>query len=146
MRQPRRRRVLSMIIEVIGGNRIKAVLHRVEDGMDEIVSYNLDKVADQIKSDAQAFCPVDTGSLQASIRKESLARPAGDTWEVGVRAGGYVTNPKTRRIVDYAKYVEFGTSRNMAQPFLRPALLGNQENIRTAILTAIMEKMREGSE
>jgi len=131
-------------VEIIGGDRIKSKLLRVEGGMDPVVRAALDAVANQIKDDARAFCPVDTGSLRESIRKEAVARPAQKAWEVGVRAGGYVTNPKTNRIVDYAVHVEFGTSRARAQPFLRPAMLGNQSNVRKAIQEGLKESLQGG--
>ena len=130
-------------VQVIGGDRIKAVLERVEKGMDPNLRKQLDVVAEKVKNDAKDFCPVDTGSLKASIRKEAVARPASTVWEVGVRAGGYVTNWKTARKVDYAVHVEFGT-RNMAlRAFLRPALRMNQQAIRNAVLEAMNDNIRE---
>ena len=135
----------DIYVEVIGGDRVKAVLRRVIDGMDEKVSAALQEVAEVIKEDAKTLCPVDTGSLRASIRREAVARPAGDIWEVGVRAGGYVTNPKTRRKVDYAKYVEFGTSRTRPKPFLRPATLSNRAKIEDAMRRAVNEDVEEAT-
>ena len=135
----------GIYVEVIGGDRVKAVLRRVIDGMDEKVSAALQEVAEVIKEDAKTLCPVDTGSLRASIRREAVARPAGDIWEVGVRAGGYVTNPKTRRKVDYAKYVEFGTSRTRPKPFLRPATLSNRAKIEDAMRRAVNEDVEEAT-
>lgn len=55
---------------------------------------------------AKRACPVDTGNLRNSITHEA---DAGDN---AVYIG---TN------VEYAPYVELGTSRQKAQPFLRPA-------------------------
>jgi len=133
-----------MSVEIIGGDRIKAKLLRVEGGMDANVRAALDKVADQVKEDAKALCPVDTGSLKASIRKEAVARPADNIWEVGVRAGGYVTNPKSHKIVNYAIHVEFGTSRARAQPFMRPAILANKANIAEAIKKGTEKSLQEG--
>jgi HK97 gp10 family phage protein len=80
------------------------------------------RVADDAVEKAKFFVPVDTGALRKSIRKEARARPAGYYVYIGIRAGGYVRNPKTGRLVDYALYVEYGTSRMSAQPFMRPAL------------------------
>jgi len=80
----------------------------------------LEKAAEMVRDEAKALCPVDTGSLQRSIR--TFKREVGGVLcSVGVSAGGYVVNPKTRRIVDYASFVEYGTSRMAARPFLRPA-------------------------
>jgi len=73
---------------------------------------------------AKAVAPVDTGALRRSIRQEPRPRRGGDGYEAGITAGGGgVVNPRTGREVDYAAYVEFGTSRAPAQPYLRPGLL-----------------------
>jgi HK97 gp10 family phage protein len=69
---------------------------------------------------AQMYVPVDTGSLRDSIRVERGGE--GQGWrQVRVRAGGYVTNPKTGRLVNYSNFVEFGTRKMSAQPYLQPA-------------------------
>ncbi len=39
---------------------------------------------------------------------------------------------------DYALYVEFGTSRMAAQPFLRPALDANQDKFVDALVTGAL--------
>jgi HK97 gp10 family phage protein len=67
------------------------------------------KRALQVESRAKMLCPVDTGRLRSSIT--SAVEKEGDTI-VGVVG----TN------VEYASYVEFGTSRLEAHPFLIPAV------------------------
>lgn len=74
-----------------------------------------------MRDEAKRIVPVDTGSLQQSIRTRSWAGMKGYTQWVGFSAGGYITNPKTQRKVDYMRYVEYGTSRGRAQPYMRPA-------------------------
>ena len=59
---------------------------------------------------AKLNCPVDTGRLRSSITHER------DDEEGQVQIG---TN------VEYAPYVEYGTSRMKAQPYLEPAILDN---------------------
>lgn len=70
----------------------------------------IDRALEEIGLAAEGYakraCPVDTGNLRASITHEV---DAGDN---AVYIG---TN------VEYAPYVELGTSRQKAQPFLRPA-------------------------
>lgn len=75
-----------------------------------------------IKSTSMINTPVDTGSLRASHRLRVHALPAGHVYQVSVTVGGWVTNPKTGRKVDYAKLVHDGTSRTPARPFLRQAI------------------------
>lgn len=69
----------------------------------------LAKKALQVEARAKRLCPVDTGNLRASIT--SAIDVDGDTITAVVG-----TN------VAYAPYVEFGTVRMNAQPFLLPAL------------------------
>lgn len=58
---------------------------------------------------ARRLAPVDTGTLRDSINY--AVRETDTGWEVLI----YAT-------ASYAAFVEFGTSRNPKQPFLRPAL------------------------
>lgn len=65
----------------------------------------------RVVNGARRRCPVDTGRLRASIISSGLQHDSkGPYVEVG-------TN------VNYAAFVEFGTQRGPAQPYLRPALL-----------------------
>ena len=63
------------------------------------------RVADEVYQDMYRLCPVDTGELRDSIEVEAT----GDTVYVVVTANHW-------------PYLEFGTSRMEAQPFIRPAL------------------------
>jgi len=73
----------------------------------ELIHEQIRQQADLMRDYAKVFCPVDTGSLRDSIRIEEVPTQNEDySREVRVRAGGYTTNPKTGRIVDYAVFVE----------------------------------------
>ena len=65
----------------------------------------LEAVGLQAEGYAKLKCPVDTGNLRNSI---THAQEGNDTEIIG-------TN------VEYAPYVELGTQRTKAQPFLKPA-------------------------
>lgn len=67
------------------------------------------RVGHRVTNKAKRLCPVDTGNLRSSINNELRS----ENGHLVVRVG---TN------VAYAPYVEFGTRRMRAQPFLRPAL------------------------
>ena len=75
----------------------------------ELVQAVLEKTAGDVQGDAQALAPVDTGNLRSSISRDVTRDADGITAEVGPTAS-------------YGAYVEFGTSRNPPQPYLRPAL------------------------
>lgn len=83
---------------------------------------NIRQICIDIRDTAKAKAPVDTGSLQASIRLQTYHATGSAIIKLGVSAGGYVTNPRTGRIVNYARFVEYGTSRMRAQPYMRPAI------------------------
>jgi HK97 gp10 family phage protein len=73
---------------------------------------------------AQDLCPVDTGFLRDS--------------------GHLVPEESDVSIVfdaEYASYVEFGTSRMEAQPFLRPALDEAQDEALSAIVDSVQSHM-----
>jgi hypothetical protein len=67
-------------------------------------------VTDAVTADARRYVPVLTGRLRGTIRAEHLTG-SGRVWFGNVAAG-----------VDYHLYVEYGTSRMAAQPYMRPAL------------------------
>lgn len=84
-----------------------------EDNTDEVAAaleqaYDraLEKIGLTAEKYARNLCPVDTGRLRNSITH---------TVDSGGKAAYIGTN------VEYAPYVEMGTSRMKAQPFLRPA-------------------------
>lgn len=92
---------MSDSVSVIQDNTGQAV-----DGIDSAIGTALEEIGLLAENYAAKRCPVDTGNLRGSITHEV---DAGDN---AVYIG---TN------VEYAPYVELGTSRQKAQPFLRPA-------------------------
>jgi len=101
----------------------------------------LDKTADEARDRAKQLVAVDTGSLRKSIRKERYARPAKNILYTGFRAGGYIVNPKTGRLVDYAKFVEYGPSRMRPRPYIAPALRWAAKNIERHFWTALNKRV-----
>jgi hypothetical protein len=90
---------------------IAEIPNKLLDGAEEAIL----QIADLVLGLAQVHVRVDTGSLRDSGRKERGGR--GKMWrEVKVRFGGYVVNPRTGRLVDYAAIIE---SR---YPYLKPAV------------------------
>lgn len=85
---------------------------------------NVERATEYCKDEAKLMCPVDTGRLVNSLDSEVF-------WEGGSIVGSVFTN------VEYAPYVEFGTSKMMAQPFLYPALMDNRKIIRDLIFIGI---------
>lgn len=95
---------------------------QVVDGIDSAIGVALEKIGLLAENYAERKCPVDTGNLRGSIAHEV---DAGDN---AVYIG---TN------VEYAPYVELGTSRQEAQPFLRPAASEHGEQYRRLLKKAL---------
>lgn len=112
---------------------VKQDLAMLPEKMLEAAYEELLQQAELMKGLAQVGVRVDTGSLRDSIRIERTAPTHHLHKMVRVRAGGYVTNPKTGKIVDYAAIVE---SR---YPFMRPAW----EQIRGNIVSLIQRRVVE---
>ena len=86
----------------------RAFLASLDDYQEDVLEglqKDIEKAALTLEKNAKQNCPVDTGKLRASI-----------STEVGNLEAEVGTN------VEYALYVEFGTSKQSAQPFMRPAL------------------------
>ena len=66
---------------------------------------------------AKRLCPVDTGNLRNSITHEQMDE---NTEVIGTS-------------VKYAPYVELGTRKMRAQPYLRPAVENHREQYRRVI-------------
>lgn len=73
------------------------------------IAADLARRAAKVEREAKRLCPVDTGRLRASIG-----------WSLANDIRGPLAVVGTD--VEYAPFVEFGTSKMAAQPFLRPAL------------------------
>jgi len=95
--------MLGLSVSLLGLNSVKKQLSNLVN--DEKIEAILEKAAIEINNEAKILCPVRTGNLRASITYVHLKK---FLWGVG-------TN------VEYAPYVEFGTYKMRAQPYLRPA-------------------------
>lgn len=91
----------------------------------EAIRAQVAESAINIDREAKNLCPVDTGRLRASIHPEFSA----DGLDAQV-----VTN------VEYSQYVELGTSRQPAQPFLFPAAEKEQPKFINAMKKILTSK------
>lgn len=106
------------------------------DKMLEAALEAIDEASDFMVTIAKGYCLVDTGSLQKSIRKERAPPTREHHRVVRVRAGGYVVNPKTGRLVDYAVYVE------KKNPFMKPAWETVSKFVENLIKQKVVERLR----
>lgn len=83
----------------------------------------LEAVGLQAEGYAKALCPVDTGNLRKNITH----------MQEGEHTEAIGTN------VEYAPYVELGTQRSKAQPFLKPAAGGHNAEYLEIIKSCLTE-------
>ena len=98
--------------DIQGRRQLERNMQRINRNTETEIEQALTKSALIVERDAKINAPVDTGRLRASITHKVEETYA----EVG-------TN------VEYAKSVEFGTSKQSAQPFLFPAYNNNKQKI-----------------
>lgn len=88
----------------------------VKGGLKSAFARALERIGMQAEGYAKDLCPVDTGNLRNSITHTSDGKAA------------YIgTN------VTYGKYVELGTVKMAAQPYLRPAAADHGETYRNIV-------------
>ena len=134
---------MSSGIKIVGMKNVKRNFNALVAGLDPLTASILKEVANDVKEEAKELVPVDTGALRKSIRVTSTAKVAGKITRVGVRAGGFEVNPKSGHLVNYAVYVEFGTSRQMHQPYLLPAVRGKASPIIRKLLKGLGDTLRK---
>lgn len=131
----------STHVKIFGEEKLRAKLLAYTTGVDPATTENLKRVSRLIRDYAKVLVPVDTGALRQSIRLETIV-VKGKTKRIAVRAGGFVTNRKSGEKVNYASFVEFGTSVNRPQPFMRPAYVKYRTELINSISQDVFERMR----
>lgn len=105
---------------VSSGSNLEVVQDNTEEvslAIKQAIMRGLEKVGLVAEGYAKRLCPVDTGRLRNSI---THAVEGSEAVVIG-------TN------VEYAPYVELGTSRQKAQPYLRPAAVDHVSEYREII-------------
>lgn len=97
---------MGVKVRVTGTGKLKAQLVEMAKRMEAAGRQAELEGAQDVREDMQAFVPVDSGHLRDSIRIEDGA--------TGLQVG-----PGDE--VDYAMFVEYGTSEMSAQPYAGPA-------------------------
>lgn len=112
---PRSRRFLD--VDVVGADSLMRALHELgRSGVQEqIIAPTLDEAGDLLMAAVEPNIPVDDGDLKATLRK-------------------LLSKTRVRIVVGSAKafhgrFLEFGTVKMAARPFMRPALDNNRRRI-----------------
>jgi len=98
-------------------------LDRLQPALEARVKVVLEKIARDVEARAKSTVPVDTGALKNSIRASPVSNL---TWQVAV--GQF-----------YGIYVEFGTHRMPARPYLVPAVDDLRSSFQVAMAIAMSD-------
>ncbi|GAA0989239.1 hypothetical protein Q7689_09790 [Nocardiopsis tropica] len=101
---------MAIRVKVIGTKTAKRALARLRTAMHDVQEEVAHKWADEMYAGAIADVPIDEGDLGAALEKRVKGRGPTAEGQVGVwDADAY-----------YGQFVEFGTSKMAAQPFMYP--------------------------
>ena len=102
-------------------------LKNISSEITEKVKDEIELTAIEIETDAKQLCPVDTGRLRSSIKaltdRDKMAALVGSN-------------------VEYAAFVELGTNKQEAHPYLYPAFFKNMHKLFDR-LTKILDGVKE---
>jgi len=105
---------------------------------DQLKGLNLEQAlaagANVLMRGSKRRAPVDTGAMRDSHRVE-VRPPLGDKPQVYIVVGD-------DEVVNYPSYVEFGTRKMAAQPFLRPALDEDRGEAIKAVGSYVLKELR----
>lgn len=115
---------MNVMIEVQGAGALERALEALADGLPGACAAGLTEGVSAMADGARQLCSVDTGDLKASISARSQAAADGAEGEVSAGAA-------------HAVYVELGTSRMAARPFLLPACQAERGALLAAVARAV---------
>ena len=113
-----------MTISVIGIQALEMRLAQIEEELLAAATAAAAVDAGEVALTAQALCPVESGELKSSITASVSDTPYGVRLSVAAGAS-------------HAGYVEHGTSKTPARPFLYPTIKIYQGKIRRKIEAAV---------
>lgn len=105
----------------------------------KIVRAAVRKGANQIRDLARSKVSVDTGNIKKSI----VTVGHKENGKIAVKVTIRQRKSKNAKRVFYAKFLEFGTSKMNAKPFLRPALDESEDKVLDAVIDDIKNGIDE---
>jgi len=103
---------VNIKVKIDGVEEVVTNLNMINSDIRNKVQKELIIAGINVQNGAKKRCPVDTGTLRNSIAVKK-------TDDLEVEVGTYL--PETGAYMPYAAFVEYGTSKMKAQPFLFPA-------------------------
>lgn len=116
------------VARIEGRGRVRRRIRELSAGMRTGGQTAAAETAEAIRQRAKNLAPVDTGKLRDSIRTDKVGP---DQYEVG---------PGDE--VEYAMYVEYGTSRTPAQPYMRPAVEAERRQFTRRVARSVRAEIR----
>lgn len=148
---------------VLGGDRLMRALRDLPDELRAPVRDELQRGGELVLGEAQRRVPVDTGALRDALalrvrarglkvqvglfrNSSAIARTKKALKAQGVMGRGL--NRAARALVDmsdtfYARFVEFGTVKMRARPFLLPAAALYRSRIHAAVARAARDSLKK---
>ena len=103
--------MIGLIGQIVGGAAVNMSLKSLTNNFVKAIGNDeLMKIGLKVERKAKQLCPVKTNRLRGSIH----------TWRIDWLTVAVGTN------VEYAGFVEYGTRKQLPQPYLRPALLSQR--------------------
>lgn len=129
-----------MITEVKGLEALINNLHALPEKVEKrVIRAAVRQGANIIKGKAQNYVRVDEGDLKKSIKvKGVLGKPG--TIAFVIRP---TSNKKKGKNVFYGRFQEFGTSKMVAKPFMRPAYDEAGQDVIDKVINTIKSKLDE---
>lgn len=117
---------MSVRLEIVGVDNLRRELGRLPGAIRNVSRKAMQLAVGLIHRHAATIVPVRTGRLKNSLFWDADYERQGNTI-----VGAVGTN------VEYAPYVEFGTRRMSARPYLRPAVENNANAINSIFASEI---------
>lgn len=112
-------------VKIDGVKELQSKFKQMDSEIQKALSEAVSAGAAVVERDAKIRCPVDTGTLRRSLREMKQNKTP---WRIESQVG---------TDTEYAPHVEFGTRYQRAQPYLRPALDENTNEIQAAFETRL---------
>ncbi|AND85564.1 hypothetical protein GTH52_01065 [Clostridium tyrobutyricum] len=123
-------------IELTGVDEILNKLQQIGANVGRLENKALKNAAEPVLEDAKANVPVRTGKLKKGLKITNVKKKEGIKYIlVGVDKGD-------NSEIFYGKFIEFGTSKRAAHPFLQPAYEKNIDDIKGIIAETLKEGLK----
>ncbi|KOF56120.1 phage protein, HK97 gp10 family [Clostridium sp. DMHC 10] len=123
-------------IELTGVDEILNRLQQMGENVVRLENKALKNAAEPVLEDAKANVPIRTGKLKEGLKIGKIKNKDGVKYIlVGVDRGD-------NSEIFYGKFIEFGTSKRAAHPFLQPAYEKNKNRIKEIIAATLKEGLK----